>query len=94
MREVLDNDTTTRYEIYLNGLGVKKVELIILSMILKTGIELSEDCNVFNSGSLIPHKGVRFKDRTIVLGIDLYPTPRYVIPGEIGVNLVKKPPQI
>ena len=73
---------------------MKKVELTILSIILKTGIKLSEDCNVFNSGYLIPQKGVRFKDRTIVLGPDLYPTPRSVIPGEIGVKLVKKTPQI
>ena len=39
--------TTTRYKISLNGLGVVNGELEIVSVMLKTGMEVSDDCTVF-----------------------------------------------
>ena len=48
LRGVLDSDTTTRDKIYLNGLGVTKVESIGLFMILKTEMEVSQYYTVFN----------------------------------------------
>ena len=48
LREVLDNDTTTRNKIYLNGLGITNGEYLGVSMMLKTRIELAQDYTVFN----------------------------------------------
>ena len=50
LMEVLDNDTTTRDKIYLNGLGMKKGKSGGASMILKTGIEVAQDYTVLNYG--------------------------------------------
>ena len=48
LREVLDNDTTTRDKSYLNGLNMTKGESGGVSMMLKTGMEVAQHYNVFN----------------------------------------------
>ena len=50
LREVIDNDKTTRDKISFNGLGVIKGRSISVSLMLKTGMELAEYCTVFNYG--------------------------------------------
>ena len=49
-REVIDNDTTTRDKMSLNGLKATKGQPISLSMMLKTGMEAPEDHNNLNYG--------------------------------------------
>ena len=48
LREVMYNDTTTRYNIYLKWLGVKKYESGDVAMMLKTGKKMVQDYIVFN----------------------------------------------
>ena len=48
LREVIDNDTTTRDKISLNGLWGTKGESGGVSMMLKIGMGVSQDYNVFN----------------------------------------------
>ena len=59
LREFLDNDTTTRDKSYLNGLEITKGESEGLSMIIKTGMEVSQDCTVFNYGPPRPQKDLK-----------------------------------
>ena len=49
-REVIDNDTTTRDKMSLNGLKATKGQPISVSMMLKTGMEAPEDHNNLNYG--------------------------------------------
>ena len=46
LRGVLDNYTTLRDKISLNGLGMKKGKSIDASIILKTGMKVAQDYNV------------------------------------------------
>ena len=48
LRLIIDNDTTTRYEIPLKGLGVIKCEYVGLAMMLKTGMKVAHDYSAFN----------------------------------------------
>ena len=50
LRDVLDNDTTTREKTSLYGLGMTKGESVGVYMILKTVIDLDEHETVFNYG--------------------------------------------
>ena len=54
LREVLENGTTKIYKIYLNGLGTTKFESGVVSMMLKTGMELAQDYTVSNYRPPIP----------------------------------------
>ena len=56
LREVLYNDIVSRDKIFLHGLGTTKVKASGLSMMLKTGLELSKYYNIFNYGPPIPQK--------------------------------------
>ena len=62
LREFLDNDTTTRDKITLNGLGMKKDKSISVSVIMKIGTEVAEYCTVLNYRPPIPQKGVGSED--------------------------------
>ena len=62
LREVLDNDTTPRDKISLNGLGMKKVEFRVVSIMLKTGMEVDQYYTVFNYINPIPQKNVKHQD--------------------------------
>ena len=53
-RKVLDNYTTTRDKVFLNGLGMTKVKPGGTSMMLKIGLEVAQDYTVFNYGPPIP----------------------------------------
>ena len=46
--EILENETTTRDKISLNGLGTKKCKYGGASMMLKTGMEAAKDYNFSN----------------------------------------------
>ena len=81
LKEVLYNYTTTRDNIYLNGLEIKKVESVDVSMILKKGMEVAQDHNVFNHVTPIPHKEVNPQYRTIVSGPGVKSAPKIVLPG-------------
>ena len=54
LRGVLDNDITTRDKSHLNGLGTTKFESGVVSMMLKTGMELAQDYTVSNYRPPIP----------------------------------------
>ena len=50
LSEVIDNDTTTRDKMSLNGLNLTKGQAISVYVMPKTGMEVSEYCTVFNYG--------------------------------------------
>ena len=81
LRKVLDNDTTTRNTISLNGLGVTKGQSTSVYVMLKTGMVLSEDHTIFNYGTTILHKGLKYKDRKVVVRPRVNKTPTFVILG-------------
>ena len=54
LREVINNEITPRYKIFLNGLGMTKGKAGGLSMILKTGIEVAQYYTVSNYGTPFP----------------------------------------
>ena len=81
LREVLDNNTKTRYNSYLNGLGMKKGEYGGVSMMLKTGMEVDQDYTIFNYGPPIPHKYLNPQYRTVAAGLRMKPAPKFVLPG-------------
>ena len=56
LREVLDNNTTTRDKSYLDGLGMKKGESGRVSMMVKTGMGVSKYYNIFNYRPPRPQK--------------------------------------
>ena len=53
LREVLDNEITTRDKISLNGLGTSNGKFVRVSMMLKTGIKMAQDYTVLIN---VPHK--------------------------------------
>ena len=89
LREVLDNDNTTREKNYLNGLGMTKGESGGISIMLKTVIEVAQDYTVFNYRPPIPQKYLKPQDRTIVAGPGMKPAPKYVLPGHNKDNFGK-----
>ena len=57
MKKVLDNDTTPRDKISLNGLRMTKDKNESVSMMMiKTGLEVSQPYTVFNYGPPRPQK--------------------------------------
>ena len=58
-----------------------KVQSISVSVMLKTGMEVIEDCTIFNYGPPISQKEVNAKDRTIVAGSGVKSAPIFVLPG-------------
>ena len=80
--EVIDNNTTTRDKMSLNELGVLKVQSISVSIIIKTGMEVEEDCIVFNHGSPRTQEEVKPKDRRKI----------FVLPGKNKVIFERQNP--
>ena len=68
LRKVLENDTTTKDKIFLNGLGMKKGKSIGTSIMLKTVMEVAQYYTIFNYAPLIPQKDSKYQDITIVAG--------------------------
>ena len=83
MRVVLDNDTTTRDKFPLNGLCMTKGGYGGVSMILKTGMEVSQDYIVFNYGPPRPHKFTNYQYISTVAGPGFKPSLKFVLPGNI-----------
>ena len=54
MREVLDNDTTAREKVSLNGLGMTKGQFEGVSMMLKTGMKVDQYYTSFKNVPPIP----------------------------------------
>ena len=54
MKKVLDNDTTPRDKISLNGLGITKDKSECAPMMMRTGVEVAQCYNVSNYGPTIP----------------------------------------
>ena len=48
---------------------------------LKTGMEVDQDYTVFNYGSPIQQKELKYEDRTIVSGPGKNPAPQFCLPG-------------
>ena len=94
MREIIDNDTTTRDKISINGLGMKKSKSGGVYIILKTGIEVAQDYTVFDYGSPIPHEDVKSQYRTVVAGPGFNLAPKYFLPGNRKEKFGKETPQI
>ena len=85
----MDNNTTTRDIMSLNGLGITQVEAVSVSMMIKILMEVAEDCNVLIIGPPRPQKGVKSKYRTKSTNIGVKLAPTFVIPGEIRGNVGK-----
>ena len=62
LRDVLDNNTTTRDKSYLNGLGIRKYEPRGVSIMMKTVMEVAQDHTVFDYVPPIPQKDLNPKD--------------------------------
>ena len=76
LREVLDDDITPRDKVSLNGLGMTKGKSGGLSMMLKTGMEVAQDCTIFNYRPPIPQKYLKSQGRIIVAEADIKPAPK------------------
>ena len=94
LRGVLDNDITPRYNISLNGLGIKKVKSGGLSLMLKTVMEVSQDCTIFNYVPPSSHEYLKYQGRTIVAQSVIKPVPKTFLPGHSKEKIGKEPPQI
>ena len=92
IRGVLDNDTAPRDKIFLGGLGMKEVKTGVLSMILKTGMEVAQYYTVFNYGSPIPQKDLKSKVRTILAQPGMKTAPKFTLPGHSKEKLGRTPP--
>ena len=93
-RGVLDNDTTTRYRMYLNGSGVKKLQSIRVYVILQTGMELAEYFTILNYAIPRPQNESKSKDRRTVAGKGVKPAPTFVLPSNNKGRVVKEPPLV
>ena len=94
LRGILDNNTKTRDEINLNGLGMKKGKSGNISMTMKTGMQVSQYYNVFNYVPPIPQKELNPQDITIVAGAGIKPAPKLVPPGRIKEKVEKETSQM
>ena len=90
LREVLDNDTTTREKSYLNGLVMKKV----VSMMLKIGMEVAQYYTVFNFVLPSPQKYLNAQDITTVAGPGMKPAPKTFSQGTTKINFGRNPSQM
>ena len=68
LREILDNDTTTRNKPPLKVLEMKKVEYVGVSMMMKIVMKVAHDYTVFSHGTPRPQNNVNSQDRMIVVG--------------------------
>ena len=81
LREIHDNDTTTRDKSYLNGLNMAKGEPGGEYMMLKTFMEVAQYYTVLNYGTPTPQKDLNPQDRTIVARPGMKPAPKFVLLG-------------
>ena len=93
LREVLDNDTTTKYKSYLNVLGMTKGESGGVFMMLKTGMEVAQDYTAFNYGPPRPQKYLNPQDRKIVAGPGMNLAQKFVLPGHSKEKVGKETPR-
>ena len=63
-------------------------------MMLKTGMEVEEDCTIFNYGQPRSKIKVKSKDRTIVAGPEVNPEPKSPPQGKMKGELGTKPPRM
>ena len=75
LREVLNNDIAPREKISLNGLGMTRGKSWGLSMMMKIGLEVDQDYNVFNYGPPRLQKDLKTQVRTIVYQPGMKPAP-------------------
>ena len=92
LRKVLDNCTTTRDKSYLNGVGTTKGESGGLSMMIITGMEVTQYDTTFNYEPLRPHKCLNPQYITIVAVPGMKQAPEFVLPGHSKRMLGMKPP--
>ena len=81
LREILDNNNTTRDNSYPNGLNDTKGESRGVSMMLKTGMEAPQYYTVFNYGTHRQYKYLNPQDRTILARPGIKPSPTCFLPG-------------
>ena len=93
LRGVLDNDITPRYNISLNGLGIKKGKSGGLSLMLKTGMEVSQYYTIFNYVPPSPHKDLKYQGRTIVARAVIKTAPKTFNQGTAKRKLQRNPPR-
>ena len=63
LREVIENDITTRDKNSLHGLEMKKGKYGGASIMLKTGMEVAQVYTVFNYRPPIPQKDLKPQDK-------------------------------
>ena len=68
LREVIENDITTRDKTSLHGLEMKKGKYGGASIMLKTGMEVAQYCTIFNYGTPRRQKDLNSQDKKIVTG--------------------------
>ena len=90
LMEFLDNDIVPREEISLNGIGIIKGKAEGLSIMLKTGMQVSQHYTVFNYRPSSPQKYLKSQYRTIVAGSGMKPAPKFVLPGHSKEKLRSK----
>ena len=61
-------------------------------MMLKTVMEVAQDCTVFKYGPTIPQKDVKSRGIIIFEGSGVCLTPTFVLPGNSKYKVGKEPP--
>ena len=90
--EILGNDTKTRDKTPIKLLGVTKGEYGGVVMILKVGMKVAQDYNVFNYRTPIPQNNVNSKDRKIVEGTGVNLGQKVFLPGNSKKKVGKETP--
>ena len=92
LMEILGNDTKTRDKTPIKLLGVTKGEYGGVVMILKVGMKVAQDYNVFNYRTPIPQNNVNSKDRKIVEGTGVNLGQKVFLPGNSKKKVGKETP--
>ena len=93
LNEVIENDTTTRNEISLQGSEMTKGKSVGASIMLKIGKEVAQYYTVSRYGNPIPQKDLKYQDKKIVAGPGMKPTPKWFLPGYSKEKVGKETPQ-
>ena len=80
LREILINDTTTRYKKNLKGLGVTNGESGDVAMMLKIAMKVAQDYSVFNYVPTRTHNKIKSQDITIVVETGANLERKFVLP--------------
>ena len=92
LRGVLENDTTPRDKIYLTRLGMTEGKYGGASMVMKTGMEFTQDYTAFSYGPPSPYKYLNHQNIAMVAVPGVKTAPKTILPGNIKDKFRKEPP--